>query len=334
MNNSEKGLNGIQDNDHDEIYSNADMLNQELMISEKLIDNDASFFATFVDGSSFRNMIEYIRLNNTKGVFRFGDKKIKYEQEDSTGKVLIIVEIKTYELTDYNFRSRCDEIPIGINLAKLRDITRVIGKKDHMDLYRLSGEPDILYIRVKSQTEKGSGDQSNLYPVYLIENNYETYGVPQYARGRKDPNCTIYQSDFSKFFKSIAVIKCNHVILHCFEYGIVVKGITNFSTVGAVKEFGRCNQNTGTQNLKSVVGAYNITKSDKPKPRLNITELGEVEKYKISLDVAKTLNKLNGLSPNGTIKIYAEKGLPLKMVCNIGSFGKMTIYIKKPKENI
>ena len=70
-----------------------------------------------------------------------------------------------------------------------------------------------------------------------------------------------------------------------------------------------------------------IRKAKGPPPKLNIGEIGEVERFKIDISIIKYLVKLNALSPTGTIKIYVEKGLPLKMVCNVGNFGKMYVYL-------
>nr|QBK91477.1 MAG: proliferating cell nuclear antigen [Pithovirus LCPAC302]QBK91554.1 MAG: proliferating cell nuclear antigen [Pithovirus LCPAC302] len=304
------------DNSHNNDTSN---------ISEKQMDNEASFFATFVDGSSFRNMIEYIRLPNVEGVFRFTKYNIFYEQGDQDNNILNIVELKTYELTDYQFTSKSDEIIVGINLSDLRNITRNVGKKDHIDLYKLPDEPKSLYIQIRSQSEKGT---SNLYHLPITTIHYTVYKLPEYMRNKKQPTCTVYQSDFSKLCKSLVTIKCSHAMVHGFQNGVVYKGILNTGAIGSVKEFGKCHTDNVTNNLKSILPSRgNIIKSSRPPPKLNIGEVGEIERFRIDISIIKFLIKLNALSPTGTVKMYIEKGLPLKMVCNIGTFGKMSIYI-------
>ena len=301
----------------------------DVLVSKINIDNDASFFATFIDGSSFRNMIEYIRLPNIEGVFRFTKHKILYEQGDPDNNILNVVELKEYELTDYSFSSKSDEIVVGINLADLRNITRNVGKKDHIDLYKLSGEPKNLYIRIRSQSEKGS--ESNLYLLPITTTSYTVYKLAAYPRGKKDPTCTVYQSDFSKLCKSLVTIKCSHANVHGFEKGVIYKGILNTGAIGSVKEFGKCNNAPAQSNLKSMLTDGNnggaIIKAKLPPPRLNIGEIGEIERFRIDISIIKFLIKLNALSPTGTIKIYMERGLPLKMVCNIGTFGKLSVYL-------
>lgn len=298
-----------------------------VILKQNHVDDEASFLATFVDGSSFRNMIEYIRLPTIEGVFRFTKTNIFYEQADPDKNILNIVNIKSYELTEYSFESKTDEIVVGINLVELRNITRNVGKKDHIDLYKLPEEPKSLYIRVRSQSEKGS--DSNLYRLPIITTNYLLYTLPEYKRGKRDPTCTIYQSDFSKLCKSLVAIKCNKVKIHSFKHGLICKGISNTGEIASVKEFGKCRENTNpSTNLKSIYPTGGrIIRPKVPPPRLKIGEIGEIESFTIDKTIIKFLIKLNALSPNGTIKVYVEKDLPLKMVCNIGTFGKMSIYL-------
>ena len=302
--------------------------NANNFISEKKYDTTSSFFATFIDGSSFRNMIEYLRLPSIEGVFRFSKHKIVYEQGDKDNNILNVAELKTYELTDYDFISKSDEIVVGVNLCEIRNVCRNVGKKDHIDIYKLSNEPRNLYIRIRSQSEKGS--ESNLYLLGIASTYYHVYTIPQYIiKTKKNPTCTIYQTDFSKMCKSLSTIKCSHAMVHGFEKGVVFKGILSSGKIGSVKEYGKCSANI-EKPVKSILNdnkLNNIIKSKKPPPKLQVGEIGEVERFKIDIAVIKYLIKLNALSSTGTIKIYVEKDLPLKMVCNIGTFGKMTIYL-------
>ncbi len=299
-----------------------------VLLAKRQVDMNATFFATFIDGSSFRNMIEYIRLPSIDGVFRFTKHKVLYEQGDKDNNILNVVELKTYELVDYEFVSKSEEIVVGINLAEMRNICRNVGKKDHIDLYKLPGEPKNLYIRIRSQSEKGS--ESNLYLMNITTTDYTVYTLPEYERGKKDPTCTIYQSDFSKLCKSLVVIKCSHAMIHGFQKGITCKGILSTGIIGSVKEFGKCNINeSSSTQLKSIepTGPGTIVKASRPPPRLNVGEVGEIERFRIDITIIKYLQKLNALSPTGTIKVYIEKKLPMKMVCNIGTFGKMSTYL-------
>lgn len=323
-----KNIDTLKDTDLDE---------EKLLVSEaekmiklkKKLEEDSSFFATFIDGSTFKYMIEYIRLINMEGVFRFEKDAIYYEQMDQYGYICNKIKIKTYELVDYDFSSELDSIIVGVNLSELRNVCRNIGKKDHVDLYKLQGEPEHLYIRIRSQSEKDS--QSNIYRVQTTVMDYDRYEL-KFTKSKKDPTCTVYQTDFSKLCKSVVIIKCVHVIAHGFKNGVIFKGILNGGPIGSVKEFGKCYpEESSGPKLKSFdinsISGKSVIKSKKPAPKINIKEIGEIEKFKIDISVIKFMQKLNGLSPSGTLKIYVEEGCPLKMICNIGTFGKLEIYL-------
>ncbi len=301
----------------------------ECTISEKKIDNNSSFFASFTDGSSFRNMIEFIRLVNIEGVFRFRKDSIIYEQSDNENNILNVITLRSYHLTEYEFSSKSEEIIVKVNLSDLRNITRNVGKKDQVDIYKLSEEPNSLYVRIRSQSEKGSDPQT--YLISTSSTDYTIYRQPEYRRGKKDPTCTVYQTDFSKLCKSLVTIKCSHAMIHGFEHGIIFKGVLSSGNIGSVKEFGKCssNQAVSVSSMKSVFNNNNnlkVKKSSAPPPRLKIGS-GETEIFKIPINIIKYLIKLNALSPTGTLKIYVEKDLPLKLVCDIGGFGKISTYL-------
>lgn len=307
----------------------SDMIN-EIEISEKEIDIGAHFFVTFIDGSSFKNIIEYLRGFSIIGVFIFRKDKILYQKGNSDNTILNEVEIKTYELTDYEFYSDKEEIIVSVDLIKLKDRIKGVGKKDHVDIYRLEGEPQHLYIKVRSQSEQDGEPFISLIPCETTD--LTIYNIPPYTIHKKSPTCTIYQSDFAKFCKSVITIKSKHVTAHGFKNGVIFKGISNLNTLDGVKEFGKCRMNTAPERPKSFFGinadfSSNIVKSKAPPPVLNIREIGEIENFKIPIPIVKQLTKLNGLSPNGTIKVYIEKSRSMKLICNIGTFGKLTVYL-------
>ena len=103
-----------------------------------------------------------------------------------------------------------------------------------------------------------------------------------------------------------------------------------------IKEYGKCRTATmsKTSTSKSIVSLNdkNIIKSQVAPPKLNIRDSNEIERFRIYNSNLKCLAKMNGFSPNGTIKFYIEEGLPMKLVCGIGTFGKLTILIRSADE--
>jgi hypothetical protein len=66
-----------------------------------------------------------------------------------------------------------------------------------------------------------------------------------------------------------------------------------------------------------------------------IVILPEDYEYSIRIETStiKALGKLNNLSPNGTIKMYMELERPFKMIANIGSYGKLIIFLRDISSN-
>ena len=299
----------------------------------KQLDNNASFFATFTDGSTLRYLIEYLRLTTTEGTFMFSKDYITYQKDDEDKTIFNDVKLKTYELTDYEFSSNNTEIPVTINLAELRNKTRTVGKKEQMDIYRRPEEPGNFYIQVRSQ-EKTAGDNPVFYcmPMKSENVNVTIYEMPEYSRGKHNPNCTVHQTDFSKVCKALVANKCSYAEFIGYEKGIIIKGISSDGKIVMIKEYGKCRQSTvsKTSTAKSIVGLNdkNTIRSQVPAPKLNVRDVDEIQYFKIDISTIKSLSKINGFCNNGTIKFYIEAGVPMKMCIPIGTFGKMRILVR------
>ena len=294
-------------------------------VETRVIDDKASFFATFIDGSSFRYLVEYLRLTALEGTFVFTKDSITYQKEDEDRTIFNDVKLRTYELTDYEFCSENTEITATINLSDLRNKTRTVGKKEQMDIYRRPEEPTNFYIQVRSQ-EKSSGDNPVYYCMPMRSESVTIYELPEYDRGKNNPNCTIYQSDFSKLCKALVANKCNYVVVIGFEKGIIIKGYSSDNKIIMIKEYGKCKTNQGSKT--STTKSINTIKPEIAPPRLNIKDSDEIERFKIPIDNIKALSKINGFSASSTIKIYIQSDAPMKLVVPIGSYGTLKVLLR------
>ena len=314
--------NNKSEEDEDESYSEEEVETME-------IDENASFFATFIDGSSFRYLIEYLRLVSLEGTLVFTKDHIIYQREDDDKTILNNVKLRTYELTDYEFSSQNSEITATINLSDLRNKTRTVGKKEQMDIYRHSKEPSNFYIQVRSQ-EKSSGDNPVFYCMPMRSESVKIYELPEYSRGKNNPNCTIYQSDFSKLCKALVANKCNYVEFIGYEKGIIIKGFSSDNKIIMVKEYGKCKSSASskTSTAKSINNTIDNSRYQGPSLKLNIKDANEIERFKIPITNIKALSKINGFAANSTIKIYIQENCPMKISTPIGSYGELTILLR------
>lgn len=347
-----------------------------------LTDPKSTFVAEFSDGYSFRNMIEYLRATNTKGNFFFSKDLIRYEQADASVTLLNQIEIQTCELTLYEFQSKTNEIIIGVNFNDMRAITKTIGKKDSVRLYKVEDNPS-LHIQIINRDTRAAG-RTNVSIVRHQQMDVIVYGFPEYKRDEKHPNCTVPTSDFTKMCTAMSSVKCSYVSVYGLPHGVVFKGMLEGSTFGRIERFGNHNGYTPQENYQnrggdSLGGLYrsgsfdidniqsrssgdysshfhdpssyvlnidNIILPSGPKPKLilknnsdstsklsikessdHISE-DESVKVKIKMYTIKSLAKLNNLSTMGIIKMYMENSNPLKLVCKIGTYGTLRIYIE------
>lgn len=298
-------------------------------IESRELDQNASFFATFMDGSTLRYLIEYLRLTTTEGTFIFSKDYITYQKGDEDHTIFNDVRLKTYELTDFEFSSVNTEVPVTLNLAELRNKTRTVGKKEQMDIYRRAEEPGNFYIQVRAQEKTGS--EPTLYCMQMkTENiNIDIYKLPEYARGKKNPNCTVHQTDFTRICKSLVASKCSYAEFIGYDKGIVIKGMSSDNKIVLVKQYGKCRQNTATKTSTTESIMPSSDKNRKaPAVKLNVRDSDELEHFKIDISTIKTLAKVNGFCNNGTIKFYIERELPMKLCVPIGGFGKMSILVR------
>ena len=289
------------------------------------IDKKASFFATFIDGSSFRYLVEYLRLTALEGTFVFTKDYITYQKEDDDKTIFNDVKLRAYELTDYEFCSENSEITATINLSDLRNKTRTVGKKEQMDIYRRPEEPTNFYIQVRSQ-EKSSGDNPVFYCMPMKSESITIYELPEYERGKNNPNCTIYQTDFSKLCKALVANKCHHVEIIGYEKGIIIKGYSSDNRIIMIKEYGKCKASQGSKT--STTKSINTIKPQIAPPKLNVKDADEIERFNIPISNIKALSKINGFSGSSTIKIYIQNDAPMKLVVPIGSYGTLKVLLR------
>lgn len=307
--------------------------------SERMIDPAGSFYAEFSDGYTFRNLIEYVRLTNFEGVIRCYSDKIVYEQSNEDGTILNKFEIYTYQLTDYQISSRTNEVIVSVNMVKFRNVTKNVGKKDRCSIYKAPNDTT-LYVQIFNANSQSNGEPSGLFPIETHDVVYNEYQDMHYDREENQPNCTVYQAEFAKMCASMISVKSSYITAHGMEKGIIFKGIKSDGTNAYIKDFGKVRQEQDKKihaklrnidkSIASIGPIENMTikTSNVPAPKLRIGEFGEIQRFSISMTTIKGLAKLNNLSPMGTIKFYIEKGKPLRLICSIGCYGKLIVYIR------
>jgi hypothetical protein len=293
-------------------------------------------FVEFSDGYSLRNMIEYLKSTNTHGNFYFTPEKILYSRSDANNTVLNDITILGCNLTYYIYNSTEPHIPVGVTISNLRKITKSIGKKDSVRLFMRQGDPT-LYIQILSVNAKAlSRSNVNMITPQPIEQ--EIYDVDGYTRSEETPNCTIPVMDFCRMCAAMNSIQCSYVIIRGRPRGAIFEGIMDGRTIGRRDEFGICKKTAGSAipDLTPLMEDLSMDKIKVPNKIPKIVPLNDVEEddedevqIRVKISTIKALSKINNLSTAaGIVRLYLERDLPAKLICNIGSYGKLIIYLR------
>src|SRR5205823_1030589 len=119
---------------------------------------------------------------------------------------------------------------------------------------------------------------------------------------------------FAKVCANMKSLKCKAVEFIGSYYKIKLRGIANGGICAKTEEF-----------ESQIPEDFDI-------PEFQNLSINEEINVKVNKTIYSALAKLNNICPNGNIKIYMEKDLPLRLKCNIGTYGKISIYIKDDPE--
>jgi len=283
------------------------------------VDPEASFVCQFADGYSFRNLIEFIRVTNASGNFRFTPTGVVYEQGDPETVLVNQVVIEASELIHYEYHSRLDQVVIGINTADLRSHTKLIGKKDGLRLYKVANDPN-LYIQ-KLDGASGRGQVSIVRPRPLEVVLYE---FPDYQRPNNKADCVVLVSEFARMCTTMHSIKCRYVTIVAMPTAMLCKAIMDGGVVGCIIQLtsGDCaTYAEGGCGSKDSI-SHATPEQEASHPYVNI-----------KVDTIKTLAKLNNLSSSmAVIKMYLDHEDPLKLSCKVGTYGVLNVYVNSVSE--
>lgn len=309
----------IQEFEEDDIIDVSDKLNeyklededecfQTNLFPDVCNDLDSSFTVEMHEAHCFRSLIDVLGLTSRIGIFRFSDDSIRYTMGGNNMTVINDLVIETSEL-EYTFESRFPEIFFMCDLRTFKEAMLGIGKTENMLMYKQSGNLSI-FINPRSKSARVPQNIVKFVHPFPIE-EWTTYEIPTYSADDRHPNCKISSQDFSRTCSTFAGFKRPHVTLTGFPKGIVFTVYGPDGKTLGITTFGKTPGNTEVSS-----------------------ELEEVTRVEVLSTNLKNLSRWNNLHPNSLIKIFMEAGKPLKIICSVGGFGKLTQYISNQSSNV
>ena len=232
--------------------------------------------------------------NNLKiGAFEVSNKGIILKMFDHHRKTLVDLQMLSENFSIYKFKSS-DKICMGLNLNHFHKMLKSIKKKDSLQLYINEENIDELCIKtIPKENNRFTTSSIKIQKIQNIDIDVPTgYGKP----------IIIQSSEFQKMCKDLSTIGSANIKI------VFKNNIIEFiaDSDGILK--------------RKVVFGENIDDDDD-----DITKNEYVATF--STDQISRISKLSGLSTN--MQLYTiSNNLPLLFSSNIGSLGKLSIFIK------
>lgn len=281
----------------------------------------------FTDAYSFRCLIEYLNLTNDDGNLVFTPKGFYYSRENDSKQILNELFINGHELTRYEYNSDKEQIICGLNMNQFKSSTKKIGKKD---IARLSVFPTGICLQVIGSPKSSSGNDMDIIRTQRL--THDCYTMDGYQE-EDEPNFTESMQKFTSACSDQASCKGEYVNVIGFERGILMEARQGGNIRASIKCLGQIDEQSRAESVVEKSIQTNTNKNIRLIIKQNNKQDDELVKYRIPRRIISALSKLTNISPNGTVKVYMQPGLPVKFVFHVSTYGKLSVYLRSLTNN-
>lgn len=250
------------------------------------------------EGYAFKVLIELLQNNIKNACFEVDKKGIRLKMMDHHKTILINLELDAENFTPYIFNPpEGEKIYLGINLNHLHKMLKLLKKKDNIELFILSNQPNELGINV---VPKESSNRLTTSTIKIINMPNIDICLPE---GYDETPVNLPSTEFQKMCKGLSQI--SHQV-HISTKKFLVRFSSDAG--GVMKRFTEFGENDETDNKQNNDSEYTEYSDD------------------FDTEQLIRISKLSGLSTN--MKIYSKIDNPLLFTSSIGSLGKISIYLK------
>lgn len=252
------------------------------------------FRATTHEAHTIKSLADLLQNNIKTACFEINEDGIRLCMIGQHRKVLINLFLEKENFTLYKFRAR-ETMWIGLNLSHFYKMLRSIKKKDALQLFLDSKNPNDLGIKhIPNENNRVTTSNIKIQHIQniqvLLPEGYRKYVI-------------IPSSDYTKMIKDMAHID-----------GVIgVKSAKSFHIQFVCS-------NKGVMNRIVDFGEEDEEDSD--------DEENEYDE-EFERDQLSRITKIAGLGTN--MQIFVKENLPLLLRSNVGGLGKISIYIKSKK---
>lgn len=280
------------------------------------LDEGSSFHVKFGDGHGYSKLVEFLRRTCNYVHFVFMKKSITCTER--LGTMITSCDIDMGELLEYEFKSNSDRIVVGLNVEAFKNMTKNIGRKCAITMYKNSCDQTLYIIRGKNTDDIGTIQMMDL-------SRYTIYKVPTFHED-STPNCVSTSSDFSSKCIGIFSVKPSQVRILAYESGIRFYAIDTQDGTSRMCGFG----NIPTIKRKIQDSGAVIKKSSSSK-KVSL-QIDIINSYSITPQALKAISRISTLCGTASIRMYASSESPLRISTKTGAFGTIDIFIKQEEK--
>jgi len=253
------------------------------------------FKAKTREGYVFKVLAELLQNNIKTACFEVDNQGIRLRMMDHHRTILIDLELDADSFSVYKYRSS-DRLYLGINLMHLHKMLKSIKKRDSIQLFIDDTAPTDLGIKViPKENNRVTTSFIKIQNIQNLEIDLpEGYGKP----------VIVPSGEFQKMCKGLTHISN---VTHITAKGFLIRFSSDAG--GVMKRF-------------TEFGETEDSESDTETNETNNPEYAE----DFDTEQLSRITKLSGLG--GTIQIYPKGDNPLLFRSQIGSLGKVSIYLK------
>jgi hypothetical protein len=282
----------------------------------------ASFSATFLDGFSFRHIFDYLKSFNNECDFILTPSYMRIEQCDYTSTVFNVIDIKASNLLEYKFDSGTNdinEIYFRLNLHDTNNMFKMVLKKEGLRIYKFANSNE-LHFQIISHTNYSNTDHGIVKLQEITERL--VYELPTYTVPESNPSVKTQTLRIVKICKTISQVKTSKAKLIIYPNGIRFEAKMDGDIIVINDEIGQCG---GLVIVGESGGKLKLVR------KIDTSELMVLE---IKTSILKSLSKIGDLvsSYGSIVKVFIEKDLPLKILSNVGVYGKLRVYLRSNME--
>ena len=256
-----------------------------------------SFVAKTHEGYVIKVLSELLSNNIKVGCFVVSKQGISFRMTDTVMRVCIDIELNAENFDTFNIEND-QKILLGINMTHLRKMLKPVKKKESIEFMKKNSTTDELSIKICPKETNG---KTTISFIKIQEIQTIDMTLPS----EYDDYVSIPASDYQKMCKDMDSI----------SQDIEIKATK--STIQFTSDM------TGIYS-RSILFGTPLTNQEE-----DVVYLQHFESERLS-----NLSRMSGLgtSTSSIIQVFSKTGLPILFKTNVGSLGKMRIFVKSKEQ--